>query len=127
MAKLFIKKSNNQFWADEYDIHGTCTLKKFTTPNSYFSDACDLWNNYKVDTWLGNAKITSNTLTPCANVESAIETGFKNRSVLSCNGSANGLKGSELKEVRLCFNQRLNGIDCPNRKSNCQNNIVIAK
>lgn len=79
-----------------------------------------------MDKWLGN--IISNTPTSLAVVESAIKSGFKNQPVLSCNGSANGVKGNELKEVRLCFDALgVNGIDCPIQKSNCQNYIVIAK
>jgi ribonuclease T2 len=125
LAKLFIKNLNNQFWNHEYDKHGTCTLQNFTTPYDYFSRACALWNKYKVDKWLSN--IISNTPTSLAVVESAIKSGFKSQPVLWCNGSAKGVKGNELKEVRLCFDDKLNGKDCPIRKSNCQNNIVIAK
>lgn len=118
----YTKNSNDQFWDYEYVKHGTCTLQVYKTPFSYFYRACNLWHKYKVDTWLDNANIPSNAPTSPASVASAIITGFGFRPVLWCNGTKDGLQ-----EVQLCFDLALNGRDCPNRNSNCLNQIEIAK
>ncbi|XLS48717.1 hypothetical protein HN51_023075 [Arachis hypogaea] len=116
-------KKNMQFWIDEWEKHGTCSLQRFNQ-FEYFRNAIYITYNLNIQSVFKNVGIIpSGTKTySYINIVDAIKTKTYQEPELMCFKDQNHVL---LWEIHVCLNASLTGyISCP---INNFNNIILCK
>ncbi|PRQ55992.1 putative ribonuclease T(2) [Rosa chinensis] len=98
---------NGDFWKDEYDKHGTCTVKKFRTPVEYFQKANDLWEANPIEDWFRRDGRFTDTDVQLAELRGAIMNKFGSVPWFQC-------EDKFVRQIGLCFDEVGGlGANCP--------------
>lgn len=111
--------SNENFWAHEWEKHGTCSLSVLPTQEDYFSKALELNDKYDIDVVLQGAGIDmSGSTVATKDVQNAFNDAFGVEGVVKCNGNS-------IKEVWMCFDKETyEPFTCPSSiKNGCSSSV----
>ncbi|GAB4814804.1 hypothetical protein N2152v2_001850 [Parachlorella kessleri] len=109
------KGPDEEFWAHEWDKHGTCAQPVVGNRPTYFRTTLDLDEMYDLDEALAAHDVTPSDSHSYAaeDLLNAISDSYGAAPLLKC-------KGKSLVEVRMCLSLDLKPIDCPPAlKSEC--------
>jgi len=114
-----IRDAPNSLWDHEWSKHGTCAVGQVdgvTSEKEYFRTGCRLAKENPVSDWLTKAGISpsDNKRQPLSAVWNAVLAGAGTRPHIDCEKIDGQVY---IKEVKVCFNKKLERVDCDGIKS----------
>ncbi|CAH1397864.1 unnamed protein product [Nezara viridula] len=110
------------FWEHEWEKHGTCALPVIETQYQYFKQALDWVRQYEMGEIFRTSGIVPGGDYSFNDITEAIRRVINKTPQVICYYNRN--KPSIILEVRICFSQSLQLVDC-NNYSNCDRNKMI--
>eukprot|EP01023_Acetabularia_acetabulum_P046595 TRINITY_DN4823_c0_g1_i4.p4 TRINITY_DN4823_c0_g1~~TRINITY_DN4823_c0_g1_i4.p4 ORF type:complete len:229 (-),score=16.60 TRINITY_DN4823_c0_g1_i4:1505-2191(-) len=107
--------ADEEFWAHEWNKHGTCALPEFDySEYNFFQTILNMHHQYNITDALDYNNIMPNEYVKYSifDLEESVSSYFGARARVSCWGDG-------LSEVWMCYDLDLNLIDCPVQQSNC--------